>query len=173
MLFAAVYFGSEPARPFKDEGAYTLRAATAPALVERLDKLYPLPPGEPPRLRSRIDAIAAEARASDPTSTTRDPATFRLPLGGAEDLHQARIGRPIFSATSIYAPTLVVTAAADGVVSPEHGEALMRDLTRAASKRAAVIPGATHVVAQTEARRGELFLTVETFLREPPPPAAR
>jgi fermentation-respiration switch protein FrsA (DUF1100 family) len=64
-----------------------------------------------------------------------------------------------------------VTAAADGVVPPDHGEALLRDLTHAATKRSVVIPGATHV-AQFEARRDQLFSTVEAFLREPLPAAA-
>ena len=82
------------------------------------------------------------------------------------------VGRPLFNASSIYAPTLVIAGAADRLVGPDHRQALLRDLVHAAVKREVVVPGATHV-AQFEHRRDELFKAVEAFLAEPTAPPAR
>src|SRR5256885_807288 len=83
-------------------------SATAAAIKERFAKSQPLPAGEPPRDDSVVEALAAEERASDPTSDSRDPPSFRVPAGAVEDLFYTRIGRPLFNASSIYSPTLVV-----------------------------------------------------------------
>lgn len=174
VLVAAVYSGRQEVKPFEPPGAFLLFPAAAAVLKERFAKVYPLPAGEPPRKDSLIEALAVEIQASDPTSGTRNPPTYRVPAGAAEDIHYMRVGRPIFHASSIYAPTLVVTAAADTLVPAEHGEALMRDLTHAAVRKSVVIPGATHMLA-FDPRRLEAFAAVESFLREPMPavPAAR
>jgi len=165
VLYAALYSGREETKAFESKGAWFLVPASAAAVKERLPKTQPLPEGEPTRDESVLDALAAEERASDPTSGTRDPPSFRVPAGAAEDLFYARIGRPLFSASSIYAPTLVIAGAADSIVPPEHREALMRDLVHASVKREVVIQGTTHV-AQFDPRREELFRAVEAFLSE-------
>ena len=165
-LYAAVYSGRQEPKAFEPPGAYALLPATLAALKERFAKNFPLPAVEPPREESVLEALATELRASDPTSGTRDPPSVRVPAGAAEDLFYSRIGRPLFNASSIYAPTLVIAGAADSVVPPEHREALLRDLAHAPVKREVIVPGATHV-AQFEHRRDELFRTMEAFLREP------
>src|SRR5438067_488484 len=157
--------GREEPKAFEPTGAYFLLSATAAAIKERFAKSQPLPAGEPPRDDSVVEALAVEERASDPTSDSRDPPSFRVPAGAVEDLFYTRIGRPLFNASSIYSPTLVVAGAADSVVPPEHREALMRDLVHAAVKREVIVPGATHV-AQFDPRREELFRAVEAFLSE-------
>ena len=164
-LYAPLYSGREEPKAFEPKGAYFLLSATAAAIKERFAKSQPLPAGEPPRDDSVVEALAAEERASDPTSDSRDPPSFRVPAGAVEDLFYTRIGRPLFNASSIYSPTLVVAGAADSVVPPEHREALMRDLVHAAVKREVIVPGATHV-AQFDPRREELFRAVEAFLSE-------
>lgn len=166
VLYAALYSGRDAPKAFEPAGAYTLIPATAAAVKERLVKSQPLPAGEPPREDSVLEALAAEERASDSTSDTRDPPSFRVPAGAPEDLFYSRIGRPLFNASSIYAPTLVIAGAADSLVPPEHREALMRDLVHAPVKREVVVPGASHV-AQFDPRREEPFQAVEAFLREP------
>ncbi len=168
VLYAAPYSGRQEPRAFQPTGAWFLLPATAAAIRERFARSFPLPAGEPPREDSVLEALAAEARASDPTSGSRDPPSYRVPAGAAEDLFYAFMGRPLYNASSIYAPTLVIAGAADRLVGPEHREALLRDLAHAAVKREVVVPGATHV-AQYEHRREELFRAVEAFLAEPMP----
>jgi pimeloyl-ACP methyl ester carboxylesterase len=164
ILYAPIYRGQEEAEPYSPMGAYGFVPATATRLKEAWAKNFPLPPGELPRDDSIVDAVAAEIRASDPTSGSRDPATARFPMGCLEDLHLAHIGRPLWNASTIEASTLVIVGDKDPISPPVHAEALMRDLTRARSKKVSVIEGTTHV-AQFEAKRFQLFETVDAFLR--------
>ena len=168
VLYAAVYSGRQEPKSFEPKGAWFPLPATAAALKEGFSKRNPLPAGEPPWENAVLEALATELRASDPTSGTRDPPSIRVPAGASEDTFYSRIGRPLFNASSIYAPTLVIAGAADSVVPPEHREALLRDLVHAPVKREVVVPGATHA-AQFEGRRQELFRAVEAFLAEPMP----
>jgi pimeloyl-ACP methyl ester carboxylesterase len=168
VLYAAVYSGRQEPRAFEPEGAWSLYPATAPALRERFLKVFPPQPGEPPWEDSIFEALATELGASDPTSGSRDPPSIRVPAGAAEDGHNSRIGRPLYNASSIYSPTLVIGGAADAIVPPEHREALLRDLAHAPVKREVIVPGGTHVT-QFQRRRDDLFRAVEAFLAEPIP----
>ncbi len=166
VLYAPIYRGSSPAKPFEPSGAYAYLPATADVLRERWGKVLPIPAGSPPREDAIIEAVAAELRASDPTSAFRNPPTIRYPQGASEDLHLARTGRPLWNASSVYSPTLVIVGDHDPFSPPEHAEALMADLTHATLKRRVVIKDATHI-AQFEPKRFELFEEVLAFLREP------
>jgi hypothetical protein len=166
VLFAPLYEGRRKPEPLGTPRAWFTLPAGLAAIKERFARVYPLPAGEPPRDDALLAALSRELLASDPTSTTRDPPSFRVPAGAGVDLHLLRNGQLLFHASSIQAPTLVVQGAADTVAGPSHAEALLRDLTSAPVARAVVLPGLTHV-AQFDPRREQLFTVVEGFLREP------
>lgn len=73
-------------------------------------------------------------------------------------------GRPLWNASSIYVPRLIIARQYDPHSHPEDREGLMRDLTNAPAKKHVTIPDATHFV-MFEKQRFELFNEVLSFLQ--------
>ena len=111
------------------------------------------------------DAFALEALKTDPTSETRNPPSLRAPNGVLEDTFMQATGRPIWNASSITVPTLVIAGEFDTWSYPEDREGLMRDLTNAPAKKSVLIRNATHFVL-FEKPRFEFFNEIVNFLRE-------
>jgi len=86
------------------------------------------------------------------------------PNGVLEDLFYQTTGRPLWRASNIYAPTLVI-AGFDTWSFPEDREGLMRDLVHAPVKRSVLIPDATHFVP-FEKHSMEFFEPILKFLKE-------
>ena len=74
-------------------------------------------------------------------------------------------GRSIWSASSIYVPTLVIAGEFDTWSYPEDREGLMRDLSNAPAKKSVLIRNATHFVL-FEKPRFEFFTEIANFLGE-------
>ena len=165
VLYAPLYSGREEAEPFAPSGAYGYLPATVAGLRKAWDAVAPVPVGAPPRDEAVLESVAAAIQASDPTSGSRSPAAARFPKGCFEDLHLARIGRPLWNASSITADTLVIVGDRDSVAPLDHAAALMRDLTHARSPKLVVLKDSTHF-AQFEAGRTKLFGEVDAFLRD-------
>ncbi len=106
-----------------------------------------------------------ECMASDPTSATRSPPSLRAPNGVLEDSFYQAMGRPLWHAANIYAPTLVIAGAFDTWSFAEDREGLMRDLVHAPVKKSVVIPNATHFVL-FEKPRFQFFEEILKFLKE-------
>jgi pimeloyl-ACP methyl ester carboxylesterase len=113
------------------------------------------------------DAFALEAMKTDPTSGTRNPPSLRAPNGVLEDTFMQATGRPIWNASSITVPTLVIAGEYDTWSYPEDREGLMRDLTNAPVKKSVLIRNATHFVL-FEKPRFEFFTAIVDFLKERP-----
>jgi pimeloyl-ACP methyl ester carboxylesterase len=71
---------------------------------------------------------------------------LRAPNGVLEDSFYQATGRPLWNASSIYVPTLVIAGAYDTWSFPEDREGLIRDLVHTPVKRSVLIPDATHFV---------------------------
>ena len=106
-----------------------------------------------------------ECMATDPSSNTRNPQSLRAPNGVLEDSFYQATGRPLWSASNIYAPTLVIAGQFDTWSFPEDREGLMRDLVHAPVKRSVLIPNATHFVL-FEKQRMAFFEEILKFLKE-------
>ena len=113
------------------------------------------------------DAFALEALKTDPTSESRTPPSLRAPNGVLEDTFMQATGRRIWSASTIYVPTLVIAGEFDTWSYPEDREGLMRDLTNAPVKKHVLIKNATHFVL-FEKPRLEFFNEILRFLKEAP-----
>ena len=74
-------------------------------------------------------------------------------------------GRPIWSASSIYVPVLLIAGEFDTWSYPLDREGLMRDLTNAPVKKSVLIKNATHFVL-FEKPRFEFFEAIDAFLKE-------
>jgi len=143
-------------------GAY--RLGTAEANNKRWDGEIPVQDKAEYRDPAVQDAFNQAALATDPTSSTRTPASLRAPNGVLEDSFYQATGRPIWHAANIYVPTLVIAGEDDTWSFPHDREGLMRDLTNAPVKKHVTIPHATHFVL-FEKQRFKFFEEIESFLK--------
>jgi len=153
-------------RPFDydfSKGAY--RLGSAQANQARWDGEIPVADKSQYREQAVVDAFAAAALATDPTSASRSPPSLRAPNGVLEDSFLQATGRPLWSAASIYAPTLVIAGSDDTWSFAADREGLMRDLVHAPRKKHVTIKDATHFVL-FEKKRFELFGEILSFLKE-------
>jgi alpha-beta hydrolase superfamily lysophospholipase len=74
-------------------------------------------------------------------------------------------GRPLWNASNIYVPTLVIAGQYDTWSHLEDREGLMRDLVHAPVKKSVLIPDATHFVL-FEKQRHMFFDEVTSFLKQ-------
>ena len=144
-------------------GAY--RLASLAANTGRWDGEVPVQDKLQYREAGVAEAFWNTCMESDPTSQTRSPPSLRAPNGVLEDTFMQATGRPIWSASSIYVPTLVIAGEYDTWSYPEDRELLMRDLSNAPAKKHVLIKGATHFVL-FEKPRFEFFGEVLKFMRE-------
>ncbi|HKB40068.1 MAG TPA: alpha/beta fold hydrolase [Gemmataceae bacterium] len=146
-------------------GAY--RLASTAANTARWDGEIPVPDKTQYREPGVAEAFWEECMASDPTSKSRNPPSLRAPNGVLEDTFMQATGRPIWNASSIYVPVLVIAGEYDTWSYPEDRAGLMRDLTHAPSKRSVLIKDGTHFVL-FEKQRLEFFGEVLKFLQQSP-----
>ena len=122
--------------------------------------------GADPGVRLFVRQKMAEgSMASDPTSQSRTPPSLRAPNGVLEDTFMQATGRRIWSASSIYVPTLVIAGEHDTWSYPEDREGLIRDLTNAPAKKSVLIKDATHFVL-FEKPRFKFFNEILKFLKD-------
>ncbi|MFS8636704.1 MAG: alpha/beta fold hydrolase [Gemmatimonadota bacterium] len=141
-----------PGRFNRAYGAY--RLSTAESLFGAWDASIPFEDKAQWRDPRVAEAYAEAALASDPTSHTREPASFRAPSGAMEDSYYLASGRRLWDASSITAATLVIRSGSDFWSRPEDAEVLSSHLTSAARVRTVTIPGATHFVHLDRPERG-------------------
>ena len=146
-------------------GAY--RLGTKAGNDARWDGEIPVADKNSYREEAVRDAFANEALKTDPTSETRNPPSLRAPNGVLEDSFMQATGRAMWSASSIYVPTLVIAGEFDTWSFPEDREGLMRDLTNAPVKKSVLVKNATHFVL-FEKPRFEFFGEIDNFLKARP-----
>ena len=144
-------------------GAY--RTNSAAQNQARWDGEIPVADKSQYREQEVVDAFAAAALATDPTSNWRQPPSLRAPNGVLEDTFMQATGRPIWNASSIYVPTLVIAGEFDTWSFAEDRDGLMRDLTNAPVKKQVLIKDATHFVL-FEQKRIEFFDEIHRFLKQ-------
>ncbi len=106
-------------------------------------------------------AYSAAALASDPTSSTRKPNSFRSPCGALEDSFYLATGRQLWDASMITAPTLVLASELDFWSRPQDRELLQEHLVHAAHVKVVVLRGATHFVHLDRPEHGREIMMEE------------
>jgi pimeloyl-ACP methyl ester carboxylesterase len=144
-------------------GAY--RLASEAANTGRWNGEIPLENKDEYRDAAVPAAFWSECMATDPSSNTRNPPSLRAPNGVLEDSFYQATGRPLWNASSIYVPTLLIAGAYDTWSFPEDREGLMRDLVHAPAKQSVLIPDATHFVL-FEKNRLQFFEEILKFLKQ-------
>lgn len=161
----------DPAHPgrFREASCGAWRLNDAASLLRAWDRS--LPDGDESAWRDPAvaKAFTDAALASDPTSTSRTPPSFRSPCGAFEDSFYMATGRSLWDASFVTAPTLVLASSRDFWSRPEDRTTLAAHLVHAARVRVVVLPDATHFVHLERPERGRdlLLEEVATFLRPP------
>jgi pimeloyl-ACP methyl ester carboxylesterase len=148
-------------------GAYQLHSAAS--LMPSWDRSIPVDDKTLWRDPAVADAYQKAALASDPTSASRNPPSFRAPSGAIADSFELAAGRKLWDASAVTAHVLIIRSANDFWSRPADVTTLQQDLRQASSVRAVSIPEATHHVHLDRAERGrDLFLgEVTRFLGRP------
>ena len=101
--------------------------------------------------------------ASDPTSSSRSPASVRFPLGRDADAADTWAGNLPYDPAKVTAPVLIIRGEWDPITTDADARRLFDALSSAPVKRDVKISRATHVM-QFEAARGQLYAEVALFL---------
>lgn len=151
-------------------GAFTkaygnYRLSTAASLLPPWDRSIPLADKDAWRSPEVANAYVAAALASDPTSSSRTPPSFRAPSGAMEDSFYLATGRQLWDGSLITCPTLVMRSGADFWSRPEDIEQLRAHLVHARATFV-TIPDATHFVHldRPEHGRTQLLDELQRFL---------
>jgi pimeloyl-ACP methyl ester carboxylesterase len=115
-----------------------------------------------------FEAWSAATLATDPAGAKQTPPVVRTPNGTVQDTQEYLFaGKPLWEPSEIKAPTLIVVAEWDALVTGvEAGEAVFGKLTNTQYKRLVQIGEGTHLVF-LEKNRMHLFREVQLFLDEP------
>lgn len=140
-------------------GAYRLN--TAASLLPSWDRSIPVEDKAAWRDPRVAEAYQAAAVASDPTSISRNPPSFRAPSGAMADSFELAAGRKLWDAASITSHVLVIRSENDFWSRPEDVTTLAQDLRQAASVRTVTISDATHFVHLDRPERGRSRLLAE------------
>jgi pimeloyl-ACP methyl ester carboxylesterase len=120
----------------------------------------------------RDPAVAAAyvrlALASDPTSSSRTPASFRSPSGPLADTFELAIGRQPWDAGLIQSRTLILASERDFWSRAEDRDRLKAHLVNAPAVTMVVLPNATHYAHLDRPERGgDAFLSaLLAFLKQ-------
>ena len=166
---------ADPSNPdqfnIKRFGAYRLN--TAASLLPSWDRSIPIKDKAAWRDPKVAEAYQAAALASDPTSRSRNPPSFRAPSGALADSFELASGHKLWDAGPIPAHVLVIRSANDFWSRPEDVTTLAQDLRKAASVRTVTIPEATHYVHLDRSERGRNSFLAEVVRTLEHPPKAR
>ncbi|MGD8191451.1 alpha/beta hydrolase [Brevibacillus ginsengisoli] len=108
-----------------------------------------------------MKAVQKVFLASDPASETAPNHAIRRPMGPLVDLYNIWSNKPIFDASKITAPVLVIRGDSDFFADPT----LINKLTNTKEKKEVVVSEATHWLMY-ENHRDQLFDETERFLLE-------
>jgi pimeloyl-ACP methyl ester carboxylesterase len=136
------------------------RLSTAASLLPAWDRSIQVPDPGTWRSPEVANAYVAAALASDPTSNSRTPASFRAPSGAMEDSFYLATGRQLWDASLITCPALVVRSGNDFWSRPEDLELLGRHLVHSRAKFV-TLPDATHFVHLDRPEHGRARLIEE------------
>jgi pimeloyl-ACP methyl ester carboxylesterase len=153
----------DPAHPghFNPAACRAYRLNDAASLLRPWDHNVPAEDKSTWRDPLVASAYLKAALESDSTSDSRTPPSFRSPCGALEDSFCLTIGRQLWDASLITAPTLVLASERDFWSRPEDRESIAADLVHSPKVRVVVIPRATHFVHLDRPERGREMLLTE------------
>jgi pimeloyl-ACP methyl ester carboxylesterase len=174
ILFAPVYSVKHPAAVMFENkeqpgthnpklGAY--RLANVEVATQRWDRQ--IKPEDKTEWRDErvLEAVNRGIIESDPTSGSRSPPSLRAPNGVLVDVYYIFTERPVYDATPIAAPTLIIRGADDPTATDGDAQGLFKKLVNAPYKRYVVVGDGSHFVS-LEKNHDQVFREVKLFLDE-------
>jgi len=151
---------------FASCGAFRLNDARS--LYAPWDRNIPVPDKDSWRDPAVARAYAQGALASDSTSSSRNPPSFRSPCGALEDSFYLASGRQLWDASLITAPTLILASELDFWSRPADRQLLAAHLVHCPRVKTVILPGATHFVHldRPEHGRRQLLEEINSFISE-------
>ncbi|MDF2114424.1 alpha/beta fold hydrolase [Roseiarcaceae bacterium H3SJ34-1] len=123
-------------------------------LLEKWDSSIPIENKDEWRDPAVATAFVQALSDGDPTTTSRDPPTFRSPNGMLEDSFYIGIGEKLVHANQVRCKVLIVRGELDYFSRPEDVAELQRDLVNAQEVHAFEPKNATHYVLLDRPERG-------------------
>lgn len=111
-----------------------------------------------------FDQLFEAVMEQDPEGWNRNPPAFRVPNGTLVDLFEIYSGRPLYNATLIKVPTLLIRADHDQTSTQEGSQRLFADLGADKKRFVQVGNGAHFVILEKHAQ--QIHREVSTFLAE-------
>jgi pimeloyl-ACP methyl ester carboxylesterase len=142
---------------------------TGPSLFRAWNEAIPVANKDEWRDPAIAKAYENAAMESDPTSESRNPRSFRAPMGAMEDSFYQVSGRRLYDASSITSHVLLIRSQYDFWSSPEDVQAFAHDAAHATELRIVNLAGATHHVHLDRAEHGrnQLLQEISNFLAAP------
>jgi pimeloyl-ACP methyl ester carboxylesterase len=109
------------------------------------------------------DAYVRETLKTDPTSSTHNPPSVRIPIGYQVDAFNLSLGRPLFAAKEIRVPVLIIRGELDFWSRPVDLAALARDLVNSPEVHTLTITNGTHYLFLDRPERGRSQFIAETM----------
>lgn len=153
-------------------GAYRLNDAAS--LLRQWDAAIPAADKSAWRDPAVAAAYVKEALASDPSSGSRTPPSFRSPAGALADTFEIAMGRQAWDAGLVQSRTLVVSGDRDFWSRAEDRDRLRAHLVNAGESQVVALPNATHHIHLDRLDRGRTALldALVKFLKPAPKPAS-
>jgi pimeloyl-ACP methyl ester carboxylesterase len=158
----------DPTRPGRFNvahyGGYSLNDPDM--LLKKWEEAIPVADKDAWRDPKVAQAFAQALIDGDPTSTSREPATYRSPNGMLEDSFYIGKGHKLVHASLVQAKVLIIRPGLDYFSRPDDVAALRADLVNAERVELWEPENATHFVILDRAERGrdEAILTITRFL---------
>jgi len=117
------------------------------------------------REKKVLETMNKAVLESDPTSQTRTPPSLRAPNGVLVDVYYIFTERPVYDASLISVPSLIIRGADDPTAIDADAQGLFKKLVKAPYKRYVMIGDGTHFVA-FEKNYDQVFRESKLFLDE-------
>jgi pimeloyl-ACP methyl ester carboxylesterase len=180
ILYNAIYGGGtefpryrntpleDPNRPghfnFSQYGGYAYNKLDM--LLDKWDQSIPIADKDAWRDPAVAQAFRQALIDGDPTSTTRDPVTFRSPNGMLEDSFYIGRGQKLVHASQVRCKVMIIRPALDYFSRPEDVSALTADLTNAEEVQVWEPADTTHylILDRPERGRSDALKKISSFI---------
>jgi len=146
-----------------DRHADGYRIVDRDGLLRRWDASIPSADKTQWRDPAVANAYVRQTLQTDPTSSTRNPPSVRIPIGYQVDAFNLSLGRPLFAAKDIRVPVLILRGELDFWSRPVDLSALARDLVDSPELHTVTIKNGTHYVFLDRPERGRAQFITETM----------
>ncbi len=113
-----------------------------------------------------LDEFIKQSLESDPTSKSRNPPSLRAPNGCYVDVFLSTTGSPVYDASKITCPVLIMRGDADHTTLDDDARSIWNALTSVPYKRYIVFADGTHHASLESKTHLQVYSETAAFLKE-------